>query len=414
MTCPHSCTCDNSSKLPVQTDKTLLYITLDPSHMIKNARNLVAKYVIRDANGKNIEWKYFVKLVEFQDILKRKIGSVKMTKKHLDYEQNKMSVHIAAETLSDSVYIAFMFLKTEQIDDFQDVDATSVYVNYFNLAWAIINYDFDDDMKGFKCPLTPETNDISKQFTANLTVYLQGLSTTFKGKTVNILQSPLKTAYLGFICTLNSVIGLYEDMLSSTIVKQFCTHRVSQDFLENRFGRIRQRNGHNPNPNTVEFTAAMKKLLFENEVKGSQYTNCRHSDIPILTISSAKNSSKSSLSQKQQHQTSQQPLLPVRQQTAISDQLNIEPNHQKIRDKLIDFDAARLEKQLSNQIKCEVCKKSCFAGQKVFDNYVDLMREKTNVEQPTIDTVEILKIADTYVSSQVKDTNDFDTVVESI
>lgn len=94
-----------SEKAPQQK----IYIMLDPSHMLKNARNLLARYTLWNSKKEIIDWSYFVDLVEYQKANGR-IGKNKMTEQHIGFEKCKMSVHIAAETLSNSVCEAFKFL----------------------------------------------------------------------------------------------------------------------------------------------------------------------------------------------------------------------------------------------------------------------------------------------------------------
>lgn len=91
-----------------------IFIILDPCHMQKIVRNTLAgKKVIfhRDENRETqIKWEHIVKLYEFSkshDMLTHKL-----TKKHIQWEQNSMNVRLAVQTLSASVANSMSFLKT--------------------------------------------------------------------------------------------------------------------------------------------------------------------------------------------------------------------------------------------------------------------------------------------------------------
>lgn len=52
------------------------------------------------------------------------------------------------------------------------------------------------------------------------------------------------------------------------------THKFSQDHLETLFSIIRRMGGYNDNPNCVQFKAAIKRILVQNEPKASFNANC--------------------------------------------------------------------------------------------------------------------------------------------
>lgn len=387
-----------SPKAPAQK----IYITLDACHMLKLARNLIGNYgTIWNGKGEPIEWSYFVKLVEYQKDteLQNQIGAVKMRRKHLEFDKCKMSVHIAAETMSRSVAKAFKHLKTMKPNEFESVDSTEEYVVNINDAFDILNSS-DQNAKGFKLPITIENIDAVKKFAKDFSSYLQGFTVKYRNKIVNVLRSPLKTGFLGLICTLNNSINLYTDLVESGITSKLCTLFESQDMLENHFGRVRQLGGFNRNLNTTDFESAMRKLLFDNEVQTTKYSNvCTH-DIPLLTVSSYKN--KAAIAPQQSLQNPHE--------ICRSNQ----PNNKENIDTMVAYRAACLEKLVVSKIDCEECKRGCFIGEKLNDTFVEMVKEHEGLNLPCIDTIELLNLADNYVHCCVENKEHFELIVKDI
>jgi hypothetical protein len=116
-----------------------IYIIFDPCHMIKLVRNtLGAKQKINSGDGKIINWQHFVDLVVLQDTEKLHATN-KLTKKHILYEDNKMNVRLAVQTLSSSVASALHFAKEMDIEGFKDVNGTAEFAQNFNDIFDLLN-----------------------------------------------------------------------------------------------------------------------------------------------------------------------------------------------------------------------------------------------------------------------------------
>lgn len=400
-----------SSKAPNQR----IHITMDAPHMLKNARNLLGRYeTIWNSKGEPVEWNYFEKLVNYQKNSTHKIGGVKINKKHIEFDKCKMSVHIAAETLSSSVTKAFRYLKASQPNEFSNVEATAEYTEYINDAFDILN-SHNDEASGFKAPMTPANIENIKQFATKFSAYLQDFTAIYRGKVVNIMKSPLKTAFIGLVCTLNNSINLYTELVETGMCDKLRTLYETQDTLENYFGRIRQLGGFNRNPNTVEFEGAMRKLLFDNEVKASEYSNVRPHSIPLLTISSYKKKPQTTLQEERQSVALMEEELS--EQLQEIDQSN-QPSHEnngRSLDEMIAYRAACLEKTILFKVKsCDQCKSKWFEGEKVNDLYVEMVKNGEKLNQPCIDTVEIVKYAESYVNHRVENAEHFEAISNTI
>lgn len=117
----------NSSQLktyisnPVNGEK--IYLIFDPCHMEKLVRNTLAiKKVFYDDHDEKIEFKYFERLYEFSK--KNGFHTHKLSKRHMQWKQNMMSVRVAVETFSESVAKSMQFLMEQKHPDFVDAGPT--------------------------------------------------------------------------------------------------------------------------------------------------------------------------------------------------------------------------------------------------------------------------------------------------
>ncbi|CAH2088133.1 unnamed protein product [Euphydryas editha] len=86
----------------------------------------------------------------------------------------------------------------------------------------------------------------------------------------------------GFIRTLKAVERLFLNLESQYDIQSLSTRRLNQDPLENCFGCIRSNCGYNPNPNTLQFVAALKTSMINNLLHSSKNKNCIEDDNVIL------------------------------------------------------------------------------------------------------------------------------------
>jgi hypothetical protein len=79
---------------------------------------------------------------------------------------------------------------------------------------------------------------------------------------------------IGFAVAVKSVFTISEQLIDDIHYKYLLTYKLSQDHLEIFFSKIRQRFGHNNNPNVMEFRTSMKQMLLKNSVTSSYTANC--------------------------------------------------------------------------------------------------------------------------------------------
>lgn len=272
--------------LPGQEQKT--YIILDPSHMLKLARNCVGNHNLILENGEEIKWKYFQKLEEYR-VIKGYTLTHKLNKKHMNWENFKMNVRVAAETLSDSVANSMEYLMQAGYEEFTNASPTITFIRHINKIFDIMNTDkIKSDNNIFKNPIDCYTaNDIFAYFNEATEYFAKIKITNRQGQIVRVINSTLRTAFRGFIINMINFRSIYEECVVTKVMDYLPTHRFSQDILEAFFGRIRSQLGHNDNPTVEQFGSAYRKIVVNNEIKCSDSSNCRDNlCLDILTVSS--------------------------------------------------------------------------------------------------------------------------------
>lgn len=207
-----------------------IYLFPDACHSLKSARNRLASLgVLYDGSNNKIEWSFIANLENYQRENKVDLGN-KITKTHIQWEKKKMSVRIAAETLSNSVADAIEFLQRNGIEDFQGSEATVSFIRRINNIFDILNSKDSKDAIGFKRPISTETKEEYFEYFEESIAYIRKLRVSAQGN--SILKSRSKTAFLQFIFCMQNFISFYESYVQSGIIEQIATFHFSQDHLE--------------------------------------------------------------------------------------------------------------------------------------------------------------------------------------
>lgn len=272
---------------PVNGEK--IYIILDPCHMVKLMRNLLArKKIIYDGKNDKIEWQYFVSLYEHA-----KIDSIrfhKLTKKHMQWDQNIMNVRIAVETLSETVASYMEYLMKQSHPEFVGAGPTIKFIRTVNSLFDVFNSKDVSHPDIFKRSLNSNNARIVFNFFETATQYLKNLQIeetrkirdkqtkemSERKEIVPLLQTKSKTPIRGFIIDMKSMQSLYKEYVDELkIIEALSTYYLLQDVVELFFGRIRSCGGYNNNPNVHQFKGAYRKLLSNIKIVSSELTNCR-------------------------------------------------------------------------------------------------------------------------------------------
>lgn len=117
-----------------------MYIFFDPCHCLKLIRNYFANKgpLIYD-NKDTIDWSYVVKLNEKQQNEKLHLAT-KIRNRHIHFQNEKMKVFLAAQTLSNSTSVALNFLEYQLKEkDFIGSNPTALFCKNINDTFDILN-----------------------------------------------------------------------------------------------------------------------------------------------------------------------------------------------------------------------------------------------------------------------------------
>lgn len=263
-----------------------VWVFWDACHMLKLVRNTLGdKQVLIDGSGRFVKWEFIKKLYELQFSEGLHAGT-KLTKKHVYFQENRMSVRLAAQTFSLSVYNAFRFVNELQIPGFENSMATAEFCLVFNNIFDMLNCKNKFSRKNkYNIPI----EDSALQFLTDSAKEFENYIAQLKDDTGTLLlRSTRKTGFLGLIICLRNVFQLFEK-LQEVGQNYLLSFKLSQDYVETFFSCIRSRGGFNNNPNARQFESAYKRLLVRHEISDRYRSASILPDgIEILHVSSQK------------------------------------------------------------------------------------------------------------------------------
>ena len=269
-----------------------VWIIPDPCHMLKNIRNCLGDYgTLVDGEGKLICWSHIVALHELQEKEGLTAGT-KLTERHIQYEESKMNVKIATQTISRSVAEGLEYAESCKAvlkkDHINDVSGTATYCRYFNDAFDALNCMFrfnNNELKNpYKLPLEEKTEGYLQNFALEMIAYIKGLR---KMDGMLLIHSRRKTGFIGFIVCLTNIFEMFEYLKEKCNFEYILTYKLLQDLLETFFSAVRMKGGYCNNPTAYQFQYAVRQLLIHQQIMHSYNDpNCELDDIPILYESS--------------------------------------------------------------------------------------------------------------------------------
>jgi len=251
-----------------------VHAILDPCHMLKLVRNALAeKHVFTEPDGE-IKWSYITKLQQLQHDEQLKFAN-NLSPEHIKFQNKKMNVSLAAQTLSSSVADAIEFLDAADHPEFNGSTATVLFLRRIDKMFDILNCRSAFG-KGYKQPLNIDNMYYCQKFFEEMETYL--LSIKIEG--IPAVYHARKTFVLGFIVCMKSVVLLGSELLFREVrpLNYFLTYKLSQDHIELLFACIRARGGWNNNPNCQQFQSSIKALLLKNCVSPGNNSNVIESD----------------------------------------------------------------------------------------------------------------------------------------
>ncbi|KAA8578776.1 hypothetical protein FQN60_016066 [Etheostoma spectabile] len=238
--------------------------------MLKLLRNSFSTAgVLETEDGKQIRWQYIEELNKLQEKEGLRLSN-KLKMAHINWRQQKMKVHLAAQLFSSSVADALEYCEQElNYPQFRGCAATVQFLRTVDAAFDVLN-SRNPFGKGLKAPIKPSTKGRARAILEKAESCLRGLKV--KNKSNNLVYmhaTQKKTPICGFIACGRSVINIYEDLVErpSAPCRYLLTYKLSQDHLELFFPAVRARGGFNNNPNARQFRGAYKRLLVRHQVK---------------------------------------------------------------------------------------------------------------------------------------------------
>ena len=252
-----------------------VFAICDPCHMLKLARNALAHLgSFIDSEGSRVHWHHIEELQKLQQQEGLNLAN-KLSQNHLRFENHKMNVRLAAQTLSSSVANAIEFLgKSAKLPNFSDSHGTVKFIRTIDHLFDILN-SRNPLGKGFKAPLRLKSKDSWEEILLSAAKYLLSLKTNTQ--TPQLLSNSLrKTFIIGFVTCIKTTIAMTTQMLylPSNPFKYVMTYKFSQDHIELLFSCIRSRGGWNNNPNCLQLKYALRNMLMRNAITASRNANC--------------------------------------------------------------------------------------------------------------------------------------------
>lgn len=374
-----------------QHSKRRIYIIFDPSHCIKLVRNnFYSRKTFTDSKGGKVEWRFIRSLVQYGN--NNSFGLThKLTNRHINFQNRKMHVRTAVQTLSNSSANSLEFLMGQNIRGFRSSAATIKFIKIFNNLFDVFNTQNIDHSNSntHKSSINFFNSGEVFKFLAEAEQYIFDLQV--KGlkskKTVPIVTSLIKTGFLGFIVNIESLKGMYESLVEEQeLMHMIPTYNLSQDHVEMFFSKIRLIHRTNDNPTVQQFKGSFKRIQMISDITISTHANittCNSNVSNLLTISSS------------------QPVSVHCQTQAIDDDDDvIETNDDPCFNGAIGFVAAEVESRLLKAGGCAYCKKVLRENEKID------IKNCVGINIPCSSSFEICKAVDAGINHFIKNSHE--------
>lgn len=113
-----------------------VYLIMDPCHVLKLTRNMLEAYKSIISPSGTVKWQH---IVDLNDVQEREglHAANKISRKHVNFDGQKMKVSVAAQTLSRSVALALTMLKEAGYQQFEASSPTVEFVQVKSFFWII-------------------------------------------------------------------------------------------------------------------------------------------------------------------------------------------------------------------------------------------------------------------------------------
>ena len=259
-------TCENPT---FDMDGKRYFIYRDPPHLLKNARNLLAKKkfdikVPGFGSTVRAKWEHIEKLHERDERNSLKLAP-KIKGRHIYNLKfaTSMKVKLAANILSHSVSAALDYMVAENEID-SEAMATSQYCLRMNNIFDILNSRSSKDKVWRRRPLQPDSK--SSDYLKESLPWLRDLQE---------LNSERRCSFIkGFIQSINVALALSEKM-SLLGYRYLSLRNICQDPLELFFGKIR---GVSKFTTASDFSTSFGRLSVASLIRPPKTGNCEENE----------------------------------------------------------------------------------------------------------------------------------------
>lgn len=251
-----------------------IYCVFDYPHLLKCVRNTFIKRDII-VEGQRTSWN---DILEFFHLDRKSISDCraapKLTERHINpTDFQKMNVKLAAQVFSSSVSRGMKAANHLKLLNNESSLNTANFLGRINDITDCMNSKNLDDKNPMKRPLST-TNHNAVQCLKDAIPFVRSWTTS---------QGTNPPCFEGLIQTFRGTLQLFEEISSSNQNRFLMTARINQDPIENLFGVIRQRCGHNSNPSAKEFRRNLQHSMSIRLMDPPESSNCEpDGDEPLL------------------------------------------------------------------------------------------------------------------------------------
>jgi hypothetical protein len=259
-------------------DSKPVYALFDACHQLTLMRNAFAVYgMIASPFFGNAYWQHIVSLHNEQKREGVRAGN-KLTVVHIEYENQKMKVCLAAQVFSASVANALQFLRMLKNKLFIDSEGTELFLKFINDLFDVLNSK-SPSQKGMKGPINLHNLEQRIQFLEAATEILLSLRI---GNSVPLSDTPRRLCCIGFAADCTSLKLMAKELLTEHYINYLLTYKLSQDHLETFFSAVRSGGGRNNNPNGLQLKYIIRALLSHCDTVLGIGTNVVEQDETVL------------------------------------------------------------------------------------------------------------------------------------
>jgi hypothetical protein len=255
-----------------------IYFIYDPPHLLKSVRNNLFQKQLRYGNG-YARWSVIETIYNVSKV--RPLNLIpKITEKHLFNISNgdKMSVSLAAQVFSDSMYTAYLVYTTIESNLFPADDTTGQLVIDMDKLFDCLNSRLERKTIDKKLNYAISKDSDHHQFLNDMINKLDACY-FIPNKATDKKRPP---CLQGLNITINSILQLSEELREKYGIPLLKTRRFNQDPLENLFATIRQQHGCSVNPSPKQFETGLRHIFITQLSKISNVTNCEMDENKIF------------------------------------------------------------------------------------------------------------------------------------